>query len=820
MELLFKHNLISGWRNILKYKTQNIISALCLSVGTLFFAIVLWFVIGIGHTNPMSTNWGANCYKVSIAYDSYNNNKNLIPDILNTIKKSKYIDDVNYCFQVDPINIFITNPNIEITHANSVIHYTTSGKISVISPNWCKFRNIKSAVTGKKLNTLKSGTLMLSDRFKEKSIKKDISPLEFEYSHEGQRIKVTDVINTSFHFGTIEDIFLVDDFEEQSILKILYISDLYVSPKEGVSREQIETDLNTRLKKYVGAVGVFPVSEDKPVIYMLIGIFLFLGSSILAIGVSGYMKMQIQLFNLRSREMALRRCNGAKPLHLFGLLGAELLIIFFFVAILSILLSVATEAYVMPILHNLGTDELFHFDIEDVFEIEIYVVISTFIVSIIIAWISVYKSLHVSLGKTAGKSYSPQTTWGKALQVVQYIVATILLFFICIVFYGVYFSNIAGTTTNHADYCKRIACFSNFIKYQYIYPLSPDLIENPRILPSAEKMGWSNHFIRTIPEKISTDITPITPTTAQKEEQTVYQYFIRVFTPGFFSIMNEKIYANNDNDPTLIPIYALSKEADQLRNELNLPLPYSNRDFVLQDILLSDSQNAQYKRLGYSHPMDNEKSSYQRTSLYIMRTNQGWKEEQSLNHTEMTFILAKEGKYSKLCDEIKEDIQRKNPQLGNSNIEITNCYYSWFRQIVIIDIISQLCWVIVIISIISIILTVYSSVSLETRGRQKEIAIRKVNGAKTSDIVKLFCRSHVIILTIAFCIALVLSLAILLIFNMLNLSMPLFDYEFWGAFILLFLASALTITLVTFCTIGEKIYKVAHINPAEMVRKE
>lgn len=41
MNLLFKHNLAAGWRNILKYKTQNIISVLCLSVGVVLFTLTV-----------------------------------------------------------------------------------------------------------------------------------------------------------------------------------------------------------------------------------------------------------------------------------------------------------------------------------------------------------------------------------------------------------------------------------------------------------------------------------------------------------------------------------------------------------------------------------------------------------------------------------------------------------------------------------------------------------------------------------------------------------------------------------------------------------
>lgn len=52
-----------------------------------------------------------------------------------------------------------------------------------------------------------------------------------------------------------------------------------------------------------------------------------------------------------------------------------------------------------------------------------------------------------------------------------------------------------------------------------------------------------------------------------------------------------------------------------------------------------------------------------------------------------------------------------------------------------------------IVSIILTLLGVYSSITLDTERRQKEVAIRKVNGAGVSQIILLFARLYIILLT-------------------------------------------------------------------------
>jgi hypothetical protein len=105
-------------------------------------------------------------------------------------------------------------------------------------------------------------------------------------------------------------------------------------------------------------------------------------------------------------------------------------------------------------------------------------------------------------------------------------------------------------------------------------------------------------------------------------------------------------------------------------------------------------------------------------------------------------------------------------------------------------------------------------VALETRGRQKEVAIRKINGAKTKDIILLFLRPYIKALCIAYLLSLFTTFVVIFVLG-LRIDIP---SEAWLGFALLYFISNIIITLVTFLTIWQKIYKVAKTNPAEIIQ--
>lgn len=130
-----------------------------------------------------------------------------------------------------------------------------------------------------------------------------------------------------------------------------------------------------------------------------------------------------------------------------------------------------------------------------------------------------------------------------------------------------------------------------------------------------------------------------------------------------------------------------------------------------------------------------------------------------------------------------------------------------------VGLIGTLVNVLAFVSLLLVVLSIYSAISLDTAGRQKEVAIRKINGASPVKIALMFGRSYMLIY--------ILSFAAAFPFVYYFASTVFVDSAFsvnmdWGMALALFV-SMLIVVLVT---VAYKIYKVMHINPAEIIKTE
>ena len=108
---------------------------------------------------------------------------------------------------------------------------------------------------------------------------------------------------------------------------------------------------------------------------------------------------------------------------------------------------------------------------------------------------------------------------------------------------------------------------------------------------------------------------------------------------------------------------------------------------------------------------------------------------------------------------------------------------------------------------------IYSLITLTCEQRRKEIAIRKINGAKVKDILRLFLHEYLLLLTLAALIAFPLTYAVL------KQWIETYNRQAEigiGPFILVYALMA----LVMIASIGGRIWKAANENPAEVVKSE
>ena len=124
--------------------------------------------------------------------------------------------------------------------------------------------------------------------------------------------------------------------------------------------------------------------------------------------------------------------------------------------------------------------------------------------------------------------------------------------------------------------------------------------------------------------------------------------------------------------------------------------------------------------------------------------------------------------------------------------------------------------IILFFSIVCLIITllgVYSAITLDTERRQKEVAIRKVNGAGLKEIILLFARLYIWVLGISAAIA--LPIVYLIIQQWKQMYTVFFNdgILYWGGILL-------GVTSITALTVIFRILKIARINPATIIKNE
>ena len=124
--------------------------------------------------------------------------------------------------------------------------------------------------------------------------------------------------------------------------------------------------------------------------------------------------------------------------------------------------------------------------------------------------------------------------------------------------------------------------------------------------------------------------------------------------------------------------------------------------------------------------------------------------------------------------------------------------------------------IILFFSIVCLIITllgVYSAITLDTERRQKEVAIRKVNGAGLKEIILLFARLYIWVLGISAAIALPIVYLIIQQWKQMYLVFFNDGILYWGGILL-------GVTSITALTVIFRILKVARINPASIIKNE
>ncbi len=173
-------------------------------------------------------------------------------------------------------------------------------------------------------------------------------------------------------------------------------------------------------------------------------------------------------------------------------------------------------------------------------------------------------------------------------------------------------------------------------------------------------------------------------------------------------------------------------------------------------------------------------------------------------------IRFKEGQWKTFKQQVEEMFAKDYPEV-HSVFTSTEEYYDKFlySEHLLIKLLSVVSLVCVAIAAFGI----YSMITLSCERRRKEIAIRKVNGAKVRDIQRIFIREYVWLLVWASLIA--FPVGYILMKQWLVSYIRQTEIAVW-IYAVIFSGVALLIALC----IGWRVWKTSRINPAEVIKSE
>ena len=831
---LLANSLATSWRNLLKYKVQNVISIACLAVGVVCFAITVHIMFNfarnlyyssIDQGRPVFTIYemSEEEFKNTATHDANGADRQL--PMVNITKA--FIDRL-YSMKLPAMKeihgiVLIMKSNFEFDD-NTPQPKTYLATFAKCSPRRYHYLGYRSAITGERIAELNEGDVIITDDLRDKVFGKGVDPRGFRILTEidGSQRTIRDVVNIS---ERMEDFYndAIIYCQKNYIAETQYnrINSLQIELAEGYTAQQLREQLAGALPEYYVALQWNSWDwTDEGLFYLtIIGVGLLLGSSVLLIGAVGFLKMQLQLFSLRAREMALRRTMGAKPLHLFLLLVTEMAIMFAFTAIATLLITVQLSRYAMSTIQSLNDGILF--DVGVIVETGMWICLATLLCSLVVAFISLYRQLHSPVGMRVGRSGHPRTKGQSVMLGTQFAISMMLTFAVLGAFYALNViaeQEYGSHTENKTPYRKTLMARMTSVDH-----LVPDF---------ANKIAQNKdveHISKCIyacceSEGPEVDEGLITHTLRYNyADGTVrkHAYSFLASDEELFDLLDIEISEDKPKDENLqkhiSAIYVRTEEVERLREKWDLPI---SSDVQTRRLYKDRS----YTLIGYAPALIGYRpGSHSTPSFWLVDSDVAWldltnaKELRAYGPDANYLIFPKDGKYGKVEDALTEMWREAQP--GNMNeVPVDNLYEEWFKGIRMLELMRELCFLLVIVSILCIVASVYSAISLESRGRQKEVALHKIHGAHSWDIMRLFGRYYLRLLLISAIIVGILSIAFITIFSIFALDG--IESKDWMMILFYLFLSILIVVAVTLLTISHKIWKVSKIHPAEVVKKE
>ena len=789
------HNLKVALRNILKYKVQTLGSILSLAIGMVTLATVHSFLQNFRMASINHEPYYDRVYNLqfdSIQKRQSENSIRINGDIVRAVKAN----GGPRCIEQGPYA-----PNGRLT--GGWAEFTLSGKTRrkmqlkavPLDRHFSNFVGIRSAITGEKIKVLGPHDAIINEK-QAKQIFGDKNPvgasIRLTKNYGNYQLRLVDVYQdlslTELNMSSSALFYSPCELEDMDSDQFFAVN-LYVVLKEGCTPQQLKAEVNGRLKPLGLKVKTEKLkdrlSEEYSSVAIACSIIYLIGSLILLAAIIGFLRMQTQLFWMRRREISLRITNGATRLQLFSMFATEVVMIVlgaYFVAVLmgSWICDYLARPQFAEITSELGT-------ISHLYLYSLVIGLVVMMLCLAIIWIVLSRICKRTQALESGMRRSHNHWFRNTMLGVQVMISMFFLgvtfCLLCWVGKMADFNHIPDDEraykqslflqTNAAENAQRLRDklihlpqVERWIPYGCGFWQLNELAENEEF----SKAAWQDNSYVISHYKIQT------------ASDTSYLDFFKIK-------VNWKPKANR-------------KKCILVNEEL---YKYMRQYHVAPNDILTVDEMDSYQIAGTFQSIPYQGSM--RTDIYSFIVI----DPKNAYDAKHYILVAKPGEYKEMQIAVDRIIQKLEPAVVKPMASNLRDYM--VLEMLALEILQNIAWILAIVSLAICLISIFSTVMLDTQTRKKEVAIRKVNGALTKDITKLFGSTYLVITLIAMVFAVVAMLLFHIVlsqmFDMVEIN-PGFPISLSVVIVIGFIAAI----------IACQVRKIMKVDPSEILVKE
>lgn len=791
------HNLKVALRNILKYKVQTLGSILSLAIGMVTLATVHSFLQNFRMASINHEPYYDRVYNLrfdSIQKRQSDHSIRINGDIVRAVKAN----GGPRCIEQGPYapNGMLTGGWAEFTLNGNTRRKTPLDAVP-LDRNYPNFVGIRSAITGEKIKVLGPHDAIINEK-QAKQIFGDKNPvgasIRLSKDYGNYQLRLVDVYQDLSLTEQNSSALFYSPWElEDMDLNQFYAVAFYVVLKEGCTPQQLKAEVNSRLKPLGLKVRTEKLkdrlNEEYSTVAIARSITYLIGSLILLAAIIGFLRMQTQLFWMRRREISLRITNGATRLQLFSMFATEVVVIVLVAYLVAVLIGSWICDYLAKpqfaeITSELGT-------IRHLYLYSLVIGLVVMMLCLAIIWIVLSRICKCTQALESGMRRSHNHWFRNTMLGVQVMIS---MFFL-------------GVTFCLLCWVGKMAVFNHIpddeCAYKQSLYLQTNAAENVQRL--RDKLIHLPQVERWIP--YSWGFWKVNEL-AENEEFSKAVWKDDLFV-SYSNVTNYRIQMTSD-----------TSYLDFFKIKVNWK-PKANR----KKCILVNEELYKYMRQYHVAPNDiltvDEMDSYQIAGTFQSIPYQGSmktdiysfividpKEAYGATHY---ILVAKPGEYKEMQVAVDRMIQKLEPAVVKPMSSNLRDYMA--REMLALEILQNIAWILAIVSLAICLISIFSTVMLDTQTRKKEVAIRKVNGALTKDIAKLFGRTYLVITLIAMIFAVV---AILLFHIVLSRTFEMVKINPVFPIILSIVVVVGFIAAIIAC----QVRKIMKVDPSEILAKE